>query len=118
MLLSLNPWMNDRTWPSGSMSRLVPPLIAGLDICGQKLGRGYVKSVGEVEQPLVEQAASAVFDIDEHIARHTGPQGKGLLGHGPFDTKGSYALADGATSLFPQRDPLGTVLAGARRHAT
>ena len=91
---------------------------AGLVICGQQLGRGYVKSVGEVEQPFVEQAASAVLDIDEHVARHTGPQGKGLLGHTSLGTKGSYALADGATSLLPQRHPLGTVLAGARRHAT
>jgi hypothetical protein len=59
-----------------------------------------------------------VFDINEHIARDTRFQGEDLLGQISLDPKVSYALADSATSLFPQRYPFRTVLAGARRHAT
>lgn len=72
------------------------------------LGRGveesagrYAERLGDVEQSLIEQSASAMFYIDQHISCDTELQSEGFLGHPASDTQAADSLPDGAAVSCP-----------------
>ncbi len=45
----------------------------------------HLQCLGDIEKPLVQQAASTDLDIDQDVARDARPQRESLLGEAPLD---------------------------------
>lgn len=86
--------------------------------CVEKGPRRDFKGFGDVDQPLVQDSALPVFDVDENVPGDSRPQGQRLLRHALGQPKSADVAPDNGSSMLPFRDTLRTVLAGARRHAT
>lgn len=84
---------------------------------GKQFSYWHIEGLGEVKKPLVEQAAPAELDIDQHIARHTRVQGEDFLGHVALNAKFANVAPDCLSPPFPLGNPLGAVLVRARGHA-
>lgn len=82
----------------------------------EESARRHTERLGNIEQSLIEQSASAMFYIDEHISCDTGLQSKGFLRHPAGDAQAADSLPDSTAVSCPRRDPLWIVLAGSRGH--
>lgn len=78
----------------------------------------YAECISDVEQPLIEQSSSTMFDGDQHIASDARLQGKSLLRQPAGNAQPADIIAHSTTVRRPCRDPLRIILAGSRRHAT
>lgn len=87
-----------------------------LRVLHQQVGDGDVKSFGDVVEPLVEQAAPAMLDIDQEVARDAGGEGKLLLSATLSHPDRPDALADLLSMTLPGRGALRAGLAGSGGH--
>ncbi|SIG23373.1 Tripartite motif-containing protein 36 [Mycobacteroides abscessus subsp. abscessus] len=90
------------------------PLILGaLDQCAD----ANLQRIGDVEQALIKQAPSAVFNIDQDIARHTRAQRQLFLGQPLPQPARTNPAADIGTDLLPPSYTGRVVLARSGGHA-
>jgi len=85
---------------------------------GEEVADGNVEGVGYVDKSFVEDPAFAVFDVYEHVPSNPGSQCQRFLGHALFGAECPDVGANCGSPPLPVGDALGTVLAGARRHAS
>jgi hypothetical protein len=71
------------------------------EVCG-----GRVEGVGDVDEPLVEDAALSVFDVDEDVSGDAGSQRQRFLGHAALEAQCADVASDGASPVLPRGDTL------------
>lgn len=85
---------------------------------GEQLANWNVEGFGDVDQPLVQNPAFAVFDIDQNVPGDSRSEGQGFLGHPFLKPDDADIPANYSPRLEPLGHALGIVLARARRHAS
>lgn len=98
---------------SAPANRLWP---RGLRLFHHELGRGNLQGLGDVEQPLVKQASSAKFYVNQHVARDARPECRSLLREAALGAERSDSLSNFTAAKFPRGDTFRVVLTGSRRH--
>ena len=81
-----------------------------------EIDHGDIEGLGDVEEALMQNAAPAVHNIHEHVARHPGALGQFFEGEIVLDAQAVDAHTDSAPPCLPCRDPFRVVLMGAGRH--
>ncbi len=94
----------------------VTPCALTLPLGDQRGGRD-TQSLGDVEQALVEQATTPMFDVDQDVARHTRRQRELFLRKSLAQTFVTNSDPDLRPDTLPLRNALGIVLAGSCGHA-
>lgn len=104
-------------WPPPDSAERWRPLATGLEVFEQSAGED-VERRGDIEEPFVEQAALAEFDLDEHVPSQPGGKRDLFLRQVSLQSKSADACADGLACRLPPSRTMGVLLAGACRHAT